>query len=73
MLGPGPERPAQVNETTIMLDGSILGWGAGGISRYMRNVLVHMAQEPDLRIELFSNSARPGRADTWRRGAPPEG
>lgn len=48
-----------MNETTIMLDGSILGWGAGGISRYMRNVLVHMAQEPDLRIELFSNSRDP--------------
>jgi glycosyltransferase involved in cell wall biosynthesis len=48
-----------VNETTIMLDGSILGWGAGGISRYLRNVLVHMAQEPDLRIELFSNSRGP--------------
>jgi len=42
-----------------MLDGSILGWGAGGISRYMRNVLTHMAQEPDLRIELFSNSRDP--------------
>jgi glycosyltransferase involved in cell wall biosynthesis len=49
----------QVNETTIMLDGSILGWGAGGIPRYMRNVLVHMAKEPDLRIELFSNSKDP--------------
>jgi glycosyltransferase involved in cell wall biosynthesis len=48
-----------VNETTIMLDGSILGWGAGGISRYLRNVLVHMAHEPDLRIEVFSNSRLP--------------
>jgi glycosyltransferase involved in cell wall biosynthesis len=44
--------------TTIKLDGSVLGWGSGGISRYLDNVLRHLVEEPDLEIELFANSRR---------------
>lgn len=45
--------------TTVALDGSILGWGAGGISRYLRNVLEHLALTDDLEIELYANSRDP--------------
>lgn len=41
---------------TVKLDGSVLGWGSGGIGRYLRNVLQIMAVESDLRFELLANS-----------------
>ncbi|MFZ0665138.1 MAG: glycosyltransferase family 1 protein [Acidimicrobiales bacterium] len=44
--------------TTIKVDGSVLGWGSGGISRYLENVLRHLVEEPDIKIELFANSHR---------------
>jgi glycosyltransferase involved in cell wall biosynthesis len=48
-----------MSPTNVTLDGSILGWGHGGIARYLENVLPHMAKDPDLRIELLANSRVP--------------
>lgn len=43
----------------VGLDGSILGWGHGGIARYLRALLVHLAEDPELDIEVFANSKEP--------------
>jgi glycosyltransferase involved in cell wall biosynthesis len=61
-----------VTDVKVTLDGSVLGWGNGGIPRYLRNILVHIAKEPDLRIELLSNSrvpvaGIPGVSERYRR------
>jgi glycosyltransferase involved in cell wall biosynthesis len=48
-----------MSEIRVVLDGSVLGWGHGGIPRYLRNVLAHMAKEEDLLIELLANSRFP--------------
>ena len=47
-----------MSRTRITLDGSVLGWGAGGISRYLCNVLEHLGREPDLDVEILANSKR---------------
>jgi glycosyltransferase involved in cell wall biosynthesis len=56
MHRPREKRAEAVTRTTVALDGSILGWGPGGIPRYLRNVLVHLAEDPELSLEVLANS-----------------
>jgi glycosyltransferase involved in cell wall biosynthesis len=43
----------------VTLDGSVLGWGPGGIARYLRNLLHWMVQDPELQFEVLANSRTP--------------
>ena len=43
----------------VALDGSIMGWGSGGIARYLRSVIPHLAARPEFQVEVLANSRHP--------------
>ena len=47
----------------VGVDGSIMGWGSGGIARYLRNVIPHLASRPGMQVEVLANSRQPVMAE----------